>query len=411
MKPFAVPERALVLIAGAVVALVLVAVVFMASTSSTFSYAHGCGYDGADYCAMARGHEAHLPFNRRVLLPAVAGALTVGSLPARFRLIDFVALAFAAWLTGLLTRRLAMATGVDRGAAVVGGVLAGALVVLSPDTAHIAIWNPAGTDIGALAIGMAWLVLATSPSPSLRWWAVPAAAAAILSREAWVLPIAAGSVATLWLRPPAWIPVVGQLVAAAAAAVFAFTRPGLPLTPNIVRMMHILLERHFGSGSRGLADVTWSLLFAMGILPVLFVRRSRPRLHTSDGPRALFDVVAVVALIHLLQAIVGSTTTARAALPVLPLLLAAAVALSLRLPYPAVRLALAVLGTVLVWQPFHVLHDSAAGYFAFCCPEFSGGAGSRLGSTVLVVLPIMVGLVALSLAKAGDRNSDEPEPV
>src|SRR4051812_24613884 len=103
----------------------------MAFTSSTFAFHKGCAYDGESYCAMARGHEGHLPFNRRVLLPAVIRLMHFGSLPGRFRIVDFVAIGFAAWLTALLTRRVATASGVDARAATSGGVFAGALLALS----------------------------------------------------------------------------------------------------------------------------------------------------------------------------------------------------------------------------------------------------------------------------------------
>src|SRR5205807_7111522 len=95
-----------------------------------------------------------------------------------------------------------------------GALLAGALVLLSPFAIRTAIFNPVNTDQLALALGLAWLVLATSPSPSRRWWAVPAAAAAVLTREAWVVPTVAGALASMAMRPREFRVPAAQVVVA-----------------------------------------------------------------------------------------------------------------------------------------------------------------------------------------------------
>lgn len=393
-------DGALTATAVAVVGVAVGAFVYGAVRTTSIAVNHGCAYgDGISYCAMARGHEGYLPFAHRPLLPLVVRVLHFGSLPARFRLVDLVSMAVIAWLTALLTRRLAAARGVAGRARTAGGAFAGALVLLSPEVMHITFWNPVGTDQAALALGLTWLVLATSPSPPRRWWAAPAAAAAVLTREAWALPIMAGAVATLALTPRATRQVVAQLVVTVGAAGVAMTRPGIPYDPDIARTVRIMIRIHFGSGGRGFADLVWALLFTVGVLPALLWTRSSPGdAAARDRSRPLIDVLAVVAVIHLLEAVVGGATASRLALPVVPLLLSVVVAWSLDGRFEAPRLALAALGTVLVWQPFFVLTGSQDRYFRYCCPQFSGGAASRLGSTVLMLLPIVATLALLTVA-------------
>ena len=268
-------EGPLLVVAAIAAALVVAVAIFTALANNSIAVNHGCSYgDGESYCAMARGHPGYVPFSRRLLAPAVVRIMHVGSLTGRFRLLDLVSLAVAAWFTAALTKRLAAHRGVKARAQSAGALVAASVVLLSPFAIRTAVFNPVNTDQLALALGLVWLVLATSPSPSRRWWAVPAAAAAVLTREAWVVPVVAGALASMAMRPRAFRAVAAQVVVAIAAAVVALTRPGIPLGTNTGGLARALVHIHLGSIS-GLAGVAWALLFAFGIVPLLFFTRRR----------------------------------------------------------------------------------------------------------------------------------------
>jgi hypothetical protein len=360
---------------------------------STIVVSHGCAYgDGESYCAMAMGHRGFLPFSRRVLAPAIVRLMSLGSVTQRFRALDLVSLVVAAALTAILTRRVARSFGATPQLASAGAVIAAAVVLLSPYGTRIALFDPVTTDLPALALGLGWLVLATGPRGAARWWAVPIGALAVLAREAWFLPIAAGAVASLALPDRQVRPVIAQIVAAGAAGVFALTRPGTPLGPSSSELARILVQRHFGS-AQGLVGLGWAMLFALGLFPLLFL--VLPRVRKGGEPRALVDVLVVVAVVHLLQSLVGATDTSRPAAAALPLLAAVAIGVAVA-ARSALALAAVIAASLLVWQPFFVLHGSPGQYFAYCCPQFYRRAGSRLASTALPLL----GLAAVTAAVA-----------
>jgi hypothetical protein len=136
------------------------------------------------------------------------------------------------------------------------------------------------------------------------------------------------------------------------------------------------------------------MLFALGLFPLLFV--ALPRVLKDGDSRALVDVLLVVAVVHLLQSLVGATDTSRPAAAALPVLTAVAigVAVSAR---STLGLAAVIAASLLVWQPFFVLHGSPSQYFAYCCPQFYRHAGTRLASTALplLVLAAVTAVVAV----------------
>ncbi|MBV9412478.1 MAG: hypothetical protein JO148_12835 [Acidimicrobiia bacterium] len=367
---------------------------------STIVVSHGCAYgDGESYCAMAMGHRGFLPFSRRVLAPAIVRLMSFSSVTARFRVLDLVSLVVAAVLTAILTRRVARSFGSTRQLASAGAVIAAAVVLLSPYGTRLALFDPVTTDLPALALGLGWLVLATGPRGAARWWAVPVGALAVLAREAWCLPIVAGAVASLALPEREVRPVAAQVVAAGAAGVFALTRPGTPLGPSSSELGRILLQRHFGS-AQGLVGLGWAMLFALGLFPLLLL--ALPRVVKARETRALVDVLVVVAAVHLLQSLVGATDTSRPAAAALPVLAAIAIGVAVA-ARSALALASVIAASLVVWQPFLVLHGSPDQYFRYCCPQFYRQAGSRVVSTSFALLVVVAATAAVAAVAARRR--------
>jgi hypothetical protein len=386
-------------VVGALVAVATASGLVLALAGSTIVVGHGCAYgDGQSYCAMAAGHRGFLPFSRRVLAPVLVRLMSLGSVTARFRLLDIVSLVVAAALTAVVARRVARLFGSSREVAGAAGVAVAAIVVLSPYGTRLALFDPVTTDLPALALGMAWLTLATSRGSAARWWAVPVAGFAVLAREAWFLPIVAGAFASLGLRGRDVRPVIGQIVVAVAAVAFALTRPGTPLGPSSSRLARLLLEQHFGS-VQGMIGLGWAMLFALGAIPLLLAAVAR--VAKKDEARAIVDVLAIVAVLHVLQSLVGATDTSRPAAAALPILAALAVPVALAIG-STIGVAAVVAASLLVWQPFLVLDGAPGQYFHYCCPQFYRQAGARLASTLLSL--VVVGFVALVVAVVTGRG-------
>jgi len=199
-------------------------------------------------------------------------------------------------------------------------------------------------------------------------------------------------------------PVVAQVVAAGAAGVFALTRPGTPLGPSSSELGRILVERHFGS-AQGLVGLAWAMLFALGVFPLLLV--ALPRVVKGRGTRALVDVLVVVAAVHLLQSLVGATDTSRPAAAALPELAAVAIAVAVA-ARSALGLAAVIAASLVVWQPFLVLHGSPGQYFHYCCPQFFRQAGNRTVSTAFALLVVAAVTVTVALVLARRRRAFTP---
>jgi len=123
----------------------------------------------------------------------------------------------------------------------------------------------------------------------------------------------------------------------------------------------------------------------------------------------VLDTVAVVGAVHLIQTLFGTTDISRVAVAALPMAVAIAVSSTIGTPRSGAVLGVVLLGTVLVWQPFHVLRGPVEQYVHLCCPQFYGAAGTRLRSTALVLLPVVAVWAVLRFrTTAPSAGNEEP---
>src|SRR5581483_774671 len=271
---------------------------WQASTAEQIHRAEHCGYDGRYYCAMAMGHRGILPYNRRILTPAIVRLLHFGPVTARFLMLDAVALFASAALTFALVRRLALRRRSTAGRAASAGVVAASLVLLAPSTWHLAFSYPALTDETALALGLAWIALVDSR----HWSSIAFAAAVTLCREAWGPPIMIGMAVAVVLCPRNRRLWFGNIAASVLALGVGFTQPvsgigfsgpsGLPLVGHMLRV-------HFSS-PHGVAIAVWMTVSGLG-----FVCGLLPRFGATAYPDRITRVIAGVALGHFLLAYIG----------------------------------------------------------------------------------------------------------
>jgi len=309
--------------------------------------------DGRAYEAMARGNPGAPPFNRRVLMPALARVLAracgrslgQGDDPTpALRAVALAGTAAGAALTGALTARAARGSGARRGRAGAAGVLAGALLVAAPHGARLAAAVPAFNDGLAAATGTAWLLGRRGPAgPALLGLAA-------LAREQWILVAAA--VMPAHRATLATGALAGAVIAAQPAA------PGGEVYPLAVS------ARRFAT-REGLLELAWALLLVPGALPVLL----RPRARAVRAERR-------VAAVQVALGLAGGSDSPRLLHGALPALLAAAIG-------PAVarrdrRLAPAVLVTLAAWRPRTAMTPSLEGYESHFLPYMHAELGGRL---------------------------------
>ena len=339
------------------VSMVTLAVAAVASVarSALIAVPLGCYADGAVYCAMAEGQLGVAPHSRRVLAPFVVRLMDVGSLANRFRVLDAVCLLLAAVACFVLTRRVAAGAGAAPSAASAAGVAAAALLVASPFGLRALVFVPVFTDTPALAFGLLALVAITSEpqSPTSRVAAAVAAGATVLTREAWLLPLVA---AAALAAPPGWrqraraaapVAIVGGICF--VAVLFA---PRTPADFDQLQLSLDLLERYFLHAG-GFAALTWSLLFAVGLLPALVV--ARPRRAIARTELALLAAAGV----HLAQTVVGGGEAPRIASPAMACLLVVGVAWVAARPDRLLPGLVLLVGTAIVWRPWVALYTAS----------------------------------------------------
>jgi hypothetical protein len=301
---------------------------------------HGAFGDGRAYEAMARGAPGAPPFNRRVLMPALARR-------AGFRAVAAAGLAAGAAATGLLAARVAREAGAGPGRVRSAAALAAALVPAAPHGARLAAQVPAFNDGLAGALGAGWLLARGARGPVARALAPPVLLVAALTREQWLLVAAAQ-------RPGRAEAVAGALALAVVGAQPA--APGGEVYPPREALRRLRTRE-------GLAEHAWALAFVLGALPVLLPGALRAR-RRSPTARALLRAAGVQGAL----ALVGGSDTPRllhgALLPLLPSLVGAAA------PRPAgdPRLAAVLAVTVAGWRPVARFAPTLEGYERFFLP-------------------------------------------
>jgi hypothetical protein len=375
--------------------------------SSLITVPGGCYLDGVSYCAMAAGHAGYSPFSRRVLVPWLVGLLHFGSVIDRFRIVDGVAVLGIAAIVAVLVLAVARELGATRNATwwMAGG--AGAISVATPFAVRYVVFNPAYTDAVALAFGTAALATITWRPAGARVWVKRCAAAiftalAVLSREAWLLPLVGATIVfgdgepgVAWTRRlEAMAPVA---VVGAGAFLIDLLHPYAGPRYDQLAESATLLERYLLHAG-GTAALAWSLLFAVGLLPIWLVL-SAPRLRRlRQAPVSL--AVAAAALIHMVQAALGGGEISRVAWPAGICMLVLAAGWTATAPRRAIGPALvALVGSLVIWRPWVVIH-STADYVGYFTPEHTHGV---LRHRVEVDLPIAVAFSVIAVLAARRR--------
>ncbi len=332
--------------------------VWQAVTAERIARAGGCGFDGEQYCAAARGHRIDVPYARRPLVPWLVRHLPGESALDRFVVVDLVALLVAAVLAGVLVVRLSGSRD--------GAVVAGCLVLLQPLTVHAALTYPAATDPAALALGLGWLVLLLGRRP---WWSLPVVVLACLAREAWGPLVVAVVVADIAVSGARWRLRVATVVAVAAAVTYDYALPSTGPAPTTLHVLRTWLAEHFGSPG-GVARLAWMLLTGLGLVPLLLLSRGAWR--AVHRPVVVPLVAAAVA--NAVLAVVGGNDTARLLLPTMAIGIALAVAYAARSPHVVRVLVVLVAGTLAMWRPWLVSPGETAAFLRYYTPYYSGAA-------------------------------------
>jgi hypothetical protein len=352
---------ALRVLAMAAAGVALLAVAWQVATSAFIELNDHCGSDGQGYCNIAEGRRADAPYHRRILLSLVVRALTphLGTVVQRFFVLNVLAALAVSALTALLVRR--MARGIGRPWA---ALLAGALMALNPYTWHWVLSYPVITDVAATALLLGWVLLALRGS-SLT---VPLAAALVLTRDSYAVPLAFGAVALFAQHRPRHL-IVANLVAVVVAAAFLLTLPSNPGTDvGLVDTVAKPLQENFGSPYR-LATLGWYFLFGLGLLPIallaVYVRDRRADRSARRGDAATETLLAAVAAGTIVAAVIGGWDVSRYLLATCALLVSV---LCARLADGGLPYAVAVpllVGTVLVWRPWQVVGASPTEFLEF----------------------------------------------
>jgi hypothetical protein len=374
-----------------VVAVVTVALLaWQAVTAERIARAGGCGFDGEQYCAAARGLRIDAPYSRRPLVPHLVRLLHLGSVLDRFVVVDLVALAVAAVLAGVLVVRLS--------GSVDAAVVAGCLLLLQPLTVHAALTYPAATDPVALALLLGWLVLYAFERP---WWGLPVAVLACLAREALGPVVLAVVVADVVTSRPRWRLAVATAAAVVTAVAYDYAVPSAGRGLTTAQVLRTWLRMHFGSVGGG-ARLAWMVLTGLGLVPLLLLARNAWRV-----PRRPLVLLGTAAAVNAVLAVAGGNDTARLLLPTLAVVIVLAPAYAAREPRVVPVLAVLVAGTVLLWRPWLVSPGETAAFLRYYTPYYSGAAAFTrrfvLDGAVAVTTVACAAMVARWRGSAGSR--------
>lgn len=138
-----------------------------------------------------------------------------------------------------------------------------------------------------------------------------------------------------------------------------------------------------------MSELAWTLVLAVGVLPVLLLLRSRYVLDKSRrslrSGEGLALAVLAVACVHILIAVTGGSGTARLAYPsgvfFIPLVVAVVVGEKLRFPFAVV-----VVSTLLIWQPFLVLRGGGPAFNRY----YTHGTTPRTTDAMIFVVTLVL---------------------
>jgi hypothetical protein len=376
--------------------------------SSRVEWNGGCGDDGREYCRMAQGLEAQRPWSRRFLLPSTLHVLGVGKghVVEAFLVADILALVFVAAATAVLTWRLACMLGAERSRARAAAALSGVVTSLFPFAFHWTLFYPVLVDDLSLAFAVGWLLLTTSNVRGLRLAAVIPAGLAVLTRESWLPVLACGVIAQVAVERRRENVELGAatLAVIAACGAWAFSRKGFPnpSTEHVLPYAEAHLRRWFGS-FYGFKELTWLVLFSLGLLPLLLLRKLsviRTLWRAGPRPRLLVSQLAAVTVAIVFVSIALGSDVHRylfAAAPFLTALIMGAVA---RYPSLDLELTFCLAASLAVWSPFARLDGSRARYLEFFSPQYIGQAPERLRSDLRTAAPALLAWLILVVVAA-----------
>jgi len=371
----------------------------------TITVRGGCAFDGQSYCAMASGGRGIAPFNHRVLVPTLAARVPIGTLATRFRLLDLAALAVVVALTSVLTARIARGRGASPTRTRSAAVLAAAMASLVPVGLHLTTVLPVQTDAVALAFGLAALLALSHDRPAVGGWAPVLAGLAVLSREAWLLPLVATAAVVVRRRPRRCLAFIGVTIACGA---FGLTRPAAAGGVSVITQARSIVALYARYPS-GFSIALWLALLPCGFAVVL-VPRLRGLRRTTPPVNLLVRVCLVAAAAHVAQSLVGGSDISRIAWPAAPLVWAVVVGCITAEGSADLDLAAVVAGSIVVWRPLYVFNGAPLQYLRFYLPEYYGAWGSVAPFYLTVAATVAILLAATRIARARWSPLLSPRP-
>jgi hypothetical protein len=358
-------------------------------TAQVLLHGEGCGWDGIFYCTMARGQLAPTPFSRRPLTPELVHLLHVGPLLDRFLGVDLIMFVLAVTCTAALVRHLCV--GLSTARANSAAVIAASVTVTTPFTLHFLLTYRANSDISSLALGLLWLLLMLRKSP----WSALAAAGACLAREEWApIVILACGVDLLDGRGRWRLDASNFLAATVALAVDYWWPHTTQTSASMLQVMHEWFGAHFIAPG-GLERLSWMLLVGLGIIPLLLI----PALRAVARRDTL--LILTIAAGGIFLAIAGGDDTSRIVLPsaiALTVLAIASVAHAKKAVLD-VALAVALVGSTLIWRPWSITPRATTAWLSFFEPYYLGNGSFDLrynADTKITAISVAIMIIAAS---------------
>ncbi len=287
---FAATTRAKAAIIG-VVLLAAAGVVYQLATAERFTWAAGCGDDGAQYCRMAAGQLAIEPYSRRILLPGIVSHLGLSGADG-FALVNAFVL-FACFVSFVYLCVMDLRRGRTP---IVGLVTAlAALVFLSNrNTIHLYLAGPVLTDFLGLLFLFVGCVALIKMSRDDRWCLLVAGAAfaGALTRENLALILVAAAVFAAITRTVRWPTILPILGAGLAGTLIAFSQPTLAVEhQSILDVIVGWIKADFAHPG---GFFRFGVMALLGMGPLAFVCLAWPRPIWRDEACRVLAATAII---------------------------------------------------------------------------------------------------------------------
>ena len=183
-----------------------------------------------------------------------------------------------------------------------------------------------------------------------------------------------------------------------------FSRRGLPnpTTEDFFGYAKAHLRRWF-TNVYGLKELGWMVLFSLGLLPLIQLRKLRVvsvLWHAGPRPRLLVSqLIAVVCAVLVVSISLGSDVH-RYLFAAAPFMAALAIASVARYPSLDFELILCVAASLAVWSPFARLDGSRARYLEFFSPQYLGMTSERLRADLRSAAPALLVWLILIIVRS-----------